>query len=88
MNKKKASHPRGFLLYLKLVTETNVPTPFPHVLVGYTFLTNEIVEAEVITRLQTVAIPFQTSADTPLDIRTNQFVIHAVVGLGLNTLCL
>ena len=48
-------------------------------------MANEVIQTKVITGLQAVTVPFQTSTDTPLDVRTDQLIRHAVIGFGSHT---
>ena len=68
--------------YLEPVGEGDEPGPFGHVLGGELGVTDEVVEAEVITGLEAITIPLEATSDAPLDIGTDDLIGHAVVWGG------
>lgn len=73
---------------LEPVRERDEPGPFGHVLRGELGVADEVVEAEVITGLEAVLVPFEATSDSPLDIGTDDLVGHAVVWGGRYSLTL
>ena len=69
---------------LKTIAETNKPSPFPHLATLIAAWAGKVIQSEVISGLYAIAVPFETSAEAPLDVCANQFFVKAVVGFRLH----